>query len=155
MKMNWTLSAAFLILALSLTVFGADPAQKPAQPAAQSPALDAHSQKALVETQQLLTNPAARDAEIKKDPNAQKWDANAAQAVGAGQKDQLYGVASDIMGDLVRQTGGDPKKMLELMERAKANPEAFFNSLTPEQKAKITDMSSRAPAAPQAAPVPK
>ena len=116
----------------------------------EQPGLDTASQKALQETQQLLTDPKIRDQEIKKDQGAIKWDGNVNEITGGGQKkEEMYQISSDIMSDLTKKTNGDPVKMLEIMEKAKTNPEAFFNSLTPEEQAKIRGLSQRLPAAQQ------
>jgi hypothetical protein len=112
------------------------------------PALDANSQKALQDTQQLLTNPSLRTQSIRKDPAAAKVDAQVEQVTGGGaNKEEAYQISSDIMNEIVKKTGGDPVKMVEMLERAKTNPEAFFKSLSPEQQEKIRRLSTRMPAA--------
>jgi len=66
-------------------------------------------------------------------------DLKALEAVGgdAGEKQELYNIAADIMPFLVQQTGGDPGKMQAIMLKAQTDPEGFINSLPAEIQAKI------------------
>ena len=73
-------------------------------------------------------------------------DQRAAQAVNgnSANKQALYDISADIMPILMQQSGGDPNKMLAIMQNAQTNPEGFFNSLPPEIQAKIQSAASAA-----------
>jgi hypothetical protein len=91
--------------------------------------LDAASQDALEQTQRLLTTPALRK-----------------QAGAPEHSDEMYGLASDIFEDMVKQAGGDPLKLQQMVIEAQKNPQAFAKKLSPSQRAQIKGMAERAPA---------
>ena len=112
--------------------------------------MDARDQEALQKTQQMLTNPVLRKEGMNGDKDALRWDSNAQELTGGGQnKEDLYKIASDIFADMTRQSNGDSIKMLEQLELAKKNPEAFYNSLSKVQRDKISELSNRIPAGKQ------
>ena len=57
---------------------------------------------------------------------------------------EIYNLAADILGN---SKGGTDQDMQKMLERAKANPEEFARSLTPEQRKKLEDIAKRIPAA--------
>ena len=102
---------------------------------------------ALIQTQQLLTSPVQRQQALDKDPRAKAMDGAARQAVGDQNMGDVYELASDLMGTLAQESGGDPVKMMELLQEAQKNPELLEKKFTPEQRAKIKAISQRLPAA--------
>ncbi len=81
-------------------------------------------------------------------PEGQKAVDAAAQITGGGENEKaLYDITSSVFGNVAKDAQGDPAKMQELMMKAQQNPEAFFNSLTPQQKKAIEDLSKKVPAA--------
>jgi hypothetical protein len=111
-------------------------------------AATAHAQdtdEALAKTKALLESPEQRDAFIQKNAKARAADEQATAAVAGSQADkqELYGIASSIFEDLVKETGGDPEKLTARLTEAQANPEAFFNHLKPEQQARIKAESKK------------
>lgn len=126
--------------ALAISAMGAGPEAK----------MDARDQEALQKTQQMLTNPVLRKEGMNGDKDALRWDSNAQELTGGGRnKEDLYKIASDIFADMAKQANGDSIKMLEQLELAKKNPEAFYNSLSKEQRDKISELSNRLPASQQ------
>lgn len=105
--------------------------------------LDKASEQALRETQQLLTTPAARNEAVKRDPKAQSAD-KALDSFGGGNKEDIYKLASDVFAELVKESNGDAKKMQELLQQYSRDPAAFANRWTPEQKARLKEISGRA-----------
>jgi hypothetical protein len=103
-------------------------------------------QKALTDTQQTLTDPAKRQKALDTDPRAKAVDAAARQAVGDANTADVYALAADMMGSLTEEAGGDPQKMMELLQQAQKNPEILEQKLTPEQRAKLKAISERMPA---------
>jgi len=72
----------------------------------------------------------------------QDCDAAATDAGNAHDKQELYNISADIMPLLVRQAGGDPVKMQNLMLKAQTDPESFLNSLSPGLKEKIKNIAN-------------
>jgi hypothetical protein len=116
---------------------------------ASKPKLDTASKTALRETQQMMVNPAMRQKALEADPQAKAVDSQARAAVGDQNTAAVYDLAADIMGSLTEEAGGDPAKMLELLQQAQQNPEALIRKMTPEQRAKLKALSGRIPAAEQ------
>lgn len=113
--------------------------------------MDASSEMALQQTQQLLENPNVRNEAIRKSDSAQAADAKLREVAGSEANTQeMYMLASQIFANMAKDSGGDPAKMQEMVQRAMSNPEAFANSLTPEQRAQLKDLAAKSPAAMQA-----
>lgn len=100
--------------------------------------MDEASQQALGETQKTMTNRVERE-KIKKDNAAlQQVDADVEALVGNGtNKDAMYEAAAKILGDMAKDTDGDPDKMREVMQNAQRDPKAFLNSLSEDNKKMI------------------
>lgn len=74
---------------------------------------------------QMLNTPAAKAADqqvdlITNDPR---------------QKDAIYNLSADLFPNVATKGGNDPTEMTRQMENAMQNPEGFYSSWTPEQKA--------------------
>ena len=114
---------------------------------------DPASDIALRKTQEMLTQPGLRQQALQADPRAKAMDSAAKAAVGDDNMADVYSLASDLMGTLAEESGGDPVRMMELLQEAQKNPELLEKKFTPEQRAKIKAISQRLPAAaPNAAP---
>lgn len=101
-------------------------------------------QTPLSQTQSVLKNPNERQQVIQQEgERARRADEFAGQAVGgdAQKKEQLYGLSSDVMTVIDQQSGGDPNKMNELLQKAQKNPKAFYDSLPPEIKKQIKGLA--------------
>ena len=103
--------AAWAISGGSLPSYAGDPAlTRTLDPS--SGALDPSSATALQQTQQLLRDPAKRDAAIQTDPGAKAVDQKVRAFTGnAENTDALYGISADVMKELTEGTNGDPAKM--------------------------------------------
>ena len=55
----------------------------------------------------------------------------------ASKKQELYDISADILPILVQQAGGDPAKMLAILEKAQNNPEDFLKLLPLELQNRI------------------
>lgn len=104
--------------------------------------LDNASQEALQKTQVLLKDKSQRDAYIRDHPEALAADKKAGELGDPADKERAYDISADIYSDIVKNTNGDAKKQKELLDKAAANPEAFYNSLSPSQKAQIHDLAT-------------
>jgi hypothetical protein len=109
-------------------------------------ALDDASSTALLQTQQMLTNPSQRQKALDENPRAKAMDAAARQAVGDQNTADIYELASDLMATLAEESGGDPAKMMELLQKAQKDPQSLESKFTPAQRAKIKAISERMPA---------
>ncbi len=110
----------------------------------ESSELDSASQKALDETQQLLKDKSARENEIGKDSRTQYVDKQVKSIAGSSENTEaIYGLSSDVMEELVKKTGGDTTKMMEILDKAKNDPEGFAKSLSPETQAKLRGLAGK------------
>lgn len=90
--------------------------------------LDQHQQKGLEDTKALLKNAQDRNAFIKTDKKAQEVDQKVDALTGGGaNKEEVYGISSDVMDKLTHESNGDPEKMQAILQEASKNPEAFYN----------------------------
>lgn len=110
--------------------------------------LDADTLKALEQTQNIMKDPALRAAQ----PEAQGPQAAALQAQlkalgGTAQdQEQIFQIAAQVMGDLTKKTQGDPAQMQKVLDQAMKNPEAFGQSLSPQEQQQIRDLAKKLPA---------
>lgn len=113
---------------------------------------DSYDQEALQKTQELLNNSSERDRAVQADPQALKADQNAKSLFGgdARSTDEVYKLASEVFGDVAKESGGDAKAMQELLMRYQADPAGFAKTWTPEQREALKKLSEkvRLPAAP-------
>jgi hypothetical protein len=95
----------------------------------------------LQQTQECLKN---QNCESALSSAGQAADQKALEAVGgnAANKQELYNISAEIMPILIQQTDGDPVKMQALMQKALNDPEAFFNSLPADTRAKISNLAN-------------
>jgi len=123
-------TAIFVLLTFSLQIF------------AQSQ-LSKDNQDALKKTQELLTNVQKRQKAIEESKDAQKADGTVNQLVNTQQqKDQVYGIASDVFRDLATGLNGDSQQMMELLQKAQQDPESFYKALSGNQKAAIKKLAN-------------
>jgi len=55
----------------------------------------------------------------------------------ASKKQELYDISADILPILLQQAGGDPAKMLAILEKEQNNPEEFLKLLPLELQNRI------------------
>ncbi len=114
-----------------------------AEPAAAGE-LDGASQEALDKTQGLLTNKAERDKAVRGDAKAEAADAKVQALPGSAQdKEAIYGISSEIFADLAKEANGDPVKMQEIMAKAQADPQGFYNSLSKKNQQSIEEAAKK------------
>ncbi len=116
--------------------------------AADSGGLSAPDLQALRDTQELLNDSSARQKVIQGNAKAEAADKKV-DGVAKGNdgkidqktKDQVYQLSGDALSDLAKQQGGDADAMLKTIEKAQADPEGFYNSLSPETREKVKALS--------------
>ncbi len=101
--------------------------------AQQAKSLDDASEKALQETQALLGDQKQIQDFAKTNPDAAKANSNVQTMTGGNSEDSanVYRLASDIFGDMTKETGGDAAGMEKILANAMKNPQAFADKLSP------------------------
>jgi hypothetical protein len=56
---------------------------------------------------------------------------------------ELFNVASQVLGELLQSTGGDMNKLFDLLARAQSDPSAFVARLSPQTQDRLKDLSDR------------
>ena len=106
--------------------------------------LDPQTAKALAEAIRVIQDPALRQTAIAKDPKAVEADRQARALAGSDKVTQeFYQFAIDIFVDLMQSAGGDMKKITETLERAKSDPAAFAATLSPRNRERLKQLSTK------------
>lgn len=102
------------------------------------------AENALKETQDLLRDRSKLQNVLQKDSKAKTADDQVQSLTGgnAAQSQRIYDVSSDALSSLMQTSGNDPAKAAELLQKAQANPEAFYNSLPADLREKIRGLAS-------------
>lgn len=96
-------------------------------------------ENAIRETQNVLTDTTQREKAIQQSPEAQKADAQVKQLAGDQKThEEYYKLASEIFGGYK-----DEESMKSSISNGTRDPAQFYDSLTPEQKAKIKELSEK------------
>ena len=104
--------------------------------------LDPTSQDALNQTLQILLDPNARAAELAKNPQGATMDQQVRALTGSDALTQeFYAVAGQILSELTQNSGGDAQKMLQTVERAKADPAGFAAMLSPATQERLRELA--------------
>ncbi len=106
--------------------------------------LSEHDSKALQDTKSFLKDRSSRDAFIKNDKKAKDVDAKVEALAGSGQtKEEIYGLAAEVLERIVAETKGDPQKMQQLLLEAEQNPQQFYQKyMNDRQKAKVREIAT-------------
>lgn len=89
-----------------------------------------------------LTNPAKRAETLKKDPKAAESD-KILKEVGGEFSEEIYQLAGKVMETIAVQAHGDPKKMEEILQRAKKDPAGFAKNFTPEEQKLLKEIGQK------------
>ena len=108
-----------------------------------SQALDPASADALAATLRMLADPSSRGQIIATDPAAAEIDKQVQGMAGSALAQEVYGLAAEIFTDLARNSGGDPKRMNEALDRAKSDPAGFAAMLRPETLQRLRELSTK------------
>ena len=112
--------------------------------------LDAASAEALATTLRMLADPEARGRILATDPAAAAIDKQVQGMAGSSALAQeVYGIAAEVFADLARNSGGDPRRMSEALERAKSDPAGFAAMLRPETLERLRELSTKISDAPR------
>jgi hypothetical protein len=112
--------------------------------------LDPAAAEALAATLRMLADPAARAGVLATDPAAAAIDKQVQGMAGSSALAQeVYGIAAEVFADLARNSGGDPRRMNEALERAKSDPAGFAAMLRPETLERLRALSTKISDAPR------
>jgi hypothetical protein len=126
--------ASLLIATLLILAAGPAAAQK----------LDPAAQDALDKTLRTLLDPAGRGGEVAKSPQAAAADEQVRALAGSDALAQeFYALAGEILAELAQSTGGDTRRMLEAIERARTDPAGFAALLNPATQQRLRDLAVR------------
>ncbi len=104
--------------------------------------LDPRSQDALGQTLQIMLDPNARAAELAKNPQGATVDQQVRALTGSDALTQeFYAVAGQVLTELTQNSGGDAQKMLQAVERAKADPAGFAAMLSPATQQRLRELA--------------
>jgi hypothetical protein len=105
--------------------------------------LDKYNQEALKKTQDFLKNKSEREAFINKSPDAQPYAQKMNDmGMNESQKNKTFNISADVFAELVKENNGDAAAVQKMLLNAQQNPEAFYNSLSPENKKMIESLGS-------------
>jgi hypothetical protein len=103
---------------------------------------DATYANALQQTQNLLRNSETRKAAINTEPAKAADKTAEITALGdPAAKSEVYNIAADLMPWLLEQSQGDPLKMMQLIQEAQKNPQAFLQKMPVAERQKIKKLS--------------
>jgi Skp family chaperone for outer membrane proteins len=91
--------------------------------------LDPHEQQGLKDTQEFLKNSKERQEWVDKKGGKAKEVDNKVEALAGSKenKEEIYGIAAQVMEKIANETKGDPEAMQKLLLEAQTNPQAFYN----------------------------
>jgi len=113
-------------------------------PSLDAQTLDPQTAKALAEAIRVIQDPALRQTAITKDRKAVEADRQVRALAGSEPVTQeFYQFAIDIFVDLMQSAGGDMKKITETLERAKSDPAAFAATLSPRNRERLKQLSTK------------
>ena len=98
---------------------------------------------ALEQVQKMLITPTDRAAAIANSPGADAAHSNALNMVGSENIEEIYAISAIVMADLTKSAKGDPIKMQAILDKAKAGPKAFFQSLSPASISAIKKLAPK------------
>lgn len=98
--------------------------------------------QALKQTQDLMRSSEARKGAITTDSAIAADKAAEITALGdPAAKSEVYNIAADLMPWLVEQSQGDITKMMQLIQEAQKNPQAFLQRMPSAERQKIKNLS--------------
>jgi hypothetical protein len=105
-------------------------------------ALDPASAATLAATLKVLADPSASGGAVAGSPAAAEIDRQVQSLAGSPELVQeLYGLAGEVLADLVKGTGGDARKLGVALDQAKGDPAAFAAMLSPRTLQHLRELS--------------
>jgi hypothetical protein len=113
-----------------------------------TPSLAGNNDPALKEaqdlTRKLLTDPETREREGLNNADAKAAHQKILDLTGSNsqQTEAIYGISADAFQDITNRTKGDTSAILDILTKAQKDPKAFFQSLSPDQQARIKTLGA-------------
>ena len=106
--------------------------------------LGVHERQGLQDTKEFLKSPEQRKEYLEKDKKAKEADDKASALAGSAKnKEEMYGIASEVLEKIVNETKGDPQKMQQLLQEAQTNPQKFYEKYFDENaKARVRGVAA-------------
>jgi hypothetical protein len=104
--------------------------------------LDKETKMAIEQTKTMMTNKDQRNKELSTNTKAKENDAAMRENFGDEKTEQIYGLSTEVLDQLLQQENGDPKALEKLLQEAQSNPQAFYEKLNPTIKNKIKKLST-------------
>ena len=103
---------------------------------------------ALAELLKSLTVPGGKAGSLGAGTGSGQIDQQVLPLTGSPELTQeLFILASQVLGELLESTGGDMNKLFEVLARAQSDPSAFVARLSPQTQDRLKDLSERIAAA--------
>jgi hypothetical protein len=104
--------------------------------------LDESSKEALGETQNILLNQNLRQSAIGQSADALQADSQVRSIAGSIQNvEKMYQISSDVFGDIVKKSQGDPGRVEKTVDDLKTNPQALEQNMSDSSRKEIRDLS--------------
>jgi hypothetical protein len=114
-----------------------------------SGSLDSASTDALSKTQQMLQDPTLRSKVVGDSATAQTVDSQVKSLAGNPQAtEDIYKLSGAVLEDLVKETGGDPIKMMQIVTQAQSDPKGFISHLSEKNREAIHSVAGQIDSAP-------
>jgi len=104
---------------------------------------ESESDKALMQTQDLLTNKSMRDKAISESDEAQKAHHRAKGLLKTQENvDKAYGMAAQMMETVMKEANGDPNKARQIINKGLSNPAALADRMPAEFKQMLKEVGT-------------
>jgi hypothetical protein len=99
---------------------------------------------ALAEMLKSLTVPGGKAGPLGAGTGSGDIDQQVRALTGSPELTQeLFNLASQVLGELLQGTGGDMNKLFDVLTRAQSDPSAFVARLSPQTQDRLKDLSER------------
>ena len=106
--------------------------------------LDEFSNQALVETQHILVDQNSRQNAIAQSAAAHQADSQVRSIAGTPQNAQeMYKISSDVFGEIVKKSQGNPAQVEETVDDLKSNPQNLYQNISESSRLKIKELSEK------------
>jgi hypothetical protein len=106
--------------------------------------LDEFSNQALLETQHILVDQKSRQNAIAQSAASHQADSQVRSIAGNPQNvQQMYQISSDVFGDIVKKSQGNPAQVEETVDDLKSNPQNLYQNISENSRLKIKELSEK------------
>ncbi|MDB5039111.1 MAG: hypothetical protein JWQ35_2639 [Bacteriovoracaceae bacterium] len=104
-------------------------------------------ESALSQAKTMLTDPESREKEVNKTSAGRAANAQLKSLGGSDETNkEIYNLASEVFGNLVKETNGDPAKMKRILADAQKDPSSFAEKyFSKSDKSKLKKTAQQIP----------